>query len=433
MRTKPKLKIGLIGLGNVGLRLAEELIKNKDLDNFISLESVLVRNLEKYNNVVSSDKKLGTDRKFLLSKLTDDPEYFFEHSDTDVVVELVGGIDEASQYVERALLGKKHVVTANKELISHKLYELTELAKSHKVKLRFEAAVGAGIPIIEVLSDMLKQNEIKRITGIINGTSNYILSAMFERSSDFLEVLKEAQNLGYAESDPTNDVDGFDAKFKINILGSIAFGCWIPLESIYVKGIRDISGRDIMYAREFKYNIKLLAITEKKENLISTRVNPALVPLSHPLANVNGNYNAVEIMGDLVGKLWIQGEGAGKNSTTSAVLGDLLGIYNSSSADIVLDKDNGQYMDDNETFSRNYVRLSVEDRYGVLSQISGIFSENKISISSVIQKDAAEMDGSVDLVVMTHEASQKNFLMAIKKINSLSVVKSNPVTIRIHE
>ena len=159
----------------------------------------------------------------------------------------------------------------------------------------------------------------------------------------------------------------------------------------------------------------------------------ALVPLSHPLANVNGNYNAVEIMGDLVGKLWIQGEGAGKNSTTSAVLGDLLGIYNSSSADIVLDKDNGQYMDDNETFSRNYVRLSVEDRYGVLSQISGIFSENKISISSVIQKDAAEMDGSVDLVVMTHEASQKNFLMAIKKINSLSVVKSNPVTIRIHE
>jgi len=162
-------------------------------------------------------------------------------------------------------------------------------------------------------------------------------------------------------------------------------------------------------------------------------VNPALVPLSHPLANVNGNYNAVEIMGDLVGKLWIQGEGAGKNSTTSAVLGDLLGIYNSSSADIVLDKDNGQYMDDNETFSRNYVRLSVEDRYGVLSQISGIFSENKISISSVIQKDAAEMGGSVDLVVMTHEASQKNFLMAIKKINSLSVVKSNPVTIRIHE
>jgi len=429
---KSSLNIGIIGIGNIGLQVLKQLTLNSHLNKLFSIESVLVRDKQKYTKIISEDDEFKSEVNNVLEKITDNEEDFFNNN-IDVLIELIGGIDPAYRYVKRALESKKHVVTANKDLIATHIKELLQLSKDNAVKLRFEGSVGAGIPIIEVLSDMLKQNQIKRITGIINGTSNYILSSMFENSSDFEDVLKEAQDLGFAESDPTNDVEGFDAKFKINILGSIAFGSRIPLETVYVKGISEVSNKDMNYAKEFGYNIKLLAITEKSSEGIYSNVSPALVPLDQPISKVGGNYNAVEILGDLVGNLWIQGEGAGKNSTSSAVLGDLMGIYYESSDDINLSENKENYLSREEVVLRNYIRLSVEDKYGVLSEISGIFSKNEISIASVIQKDKDNYKDVVDLVIMTHDSKGINFDKAIDSVSKISSVKEKPIVIRIND
>ncbi|MEC7881113.1 MAG: homoserine dehydrogenase [Chloroflexota bacterium] len=430
---RSSLNIGIIGIGNIGLQVLKQITLNSQLNKLFSVESVLVRDKQKYTNIISEDNEFKNEIDSVLDKITDNEEDFFGNNNIDVLIELIGGIDPAYRYVKRALESKKHVVTANKDLISTHIEELLQLAKDNSVKLRFEGSVGAGIPIIEVLSDMLKQNHIKKITGIINGTSNYILSSMFENSSDFKDVLKEAQDLGFAESDPTNDVEGFDAKFKINILGSIAFGVRIPLETVYVKGISEVSNKDMNYAKEFGYNIKLLAITERSSKGIYSNVSPALVPFDQPISKVGGNYNAVEILGDLVGNLWIQGEGAGKNSTSSAVLGDLMGIYYESSDDVKLSKNSENYLNREEIVLRNYIRFSVEDKYGVLSEISGIFSKNEISIASVIQKDLDNDKGIVDLVIMTHDSKGINFDAAIDSVSKISSVKEKPIVIRIND
>ncbi len=429
---RSSLNIGIIGIGNIGLQVLKQLTLSSQLNKLFSVESVLVRDKQKYTKIISEDNEFKNEIDNVLEKITDNEEDFFSNN-IDVLIELIGGIDPAYRYVKRALESKKHVVTANKDLIATHIEELLQLSKDNSVKLRFEGSVGAGIPIIEVLSDMLKQNQIKKITGIINGTSNYILSSMFENSSDFEDVLKEAQDLGFAESDPTNDVEGFDAKFKINILGSIAFGTRIPLENVYVKGISEVSNKDMNYAKEFGYNIKLLAVTEKSSEGIYSNVSPALVSLNQPISKVGGNYNAVEILGDLVGNLWIQGEGAGKNSTSSAVLGDLMGIYYRSSDDVNLSGNKEKYLSKEEVMLRNYIRLSVEDKYGVLSEISGIFSKNEISIASVIQKDIDNDKNVVDLVIMTHDSKGVNFDIAIDSVSKISSVKEKPVVIRIND
>ncbi len=430
---RSNLNIGIIGIGNIGLQVLKQLTLNSQLNKLFSVESVLVRDKQKYTKIISEDNEFKNEIDNVLEKITDNEDDFFSNNNIDILIELIGGIDPAYRYVKRALESKKHVVTANKDLIATHIEELLQLSKDNSVKLRFEGSVGAGIPIIEVLSDMLKQNQIKKITGIINGTSNYILSSMFENSSDFEDVLKEAQDLGFAESDPTNDVEGFDAKFKINILGSIAFGTRIPLETVYVKGISGVSNKDMNYAKEFGYNIKLLAITEKSSEGIYSNISPALVSLSQPISKVGGNYNAVEILGDLVGNLWIQGEGAGKNSTSSAVLGDLMGIYYRSSDDVNLSGNKENYLSKEEVMIRNYIRLSVEDKYGVLSEISGIFSKNEISIASVIQKDIDNDQDVVDLVIMTHDSKGVNFDIAIDSVSKISSVKEKPVVIRIND
>ena len=430
---KSRLNIGIIGIGNIGLQVLKQLTLNSQLTKLFSVEAILVRDKYKYTEIISADNELKSIVNNVLEKVTDNEEDFFSNKSIDVMIELIGGVDPAYRYVKRAIESKKHVVTANKDLIATHIEELIQLSKNNFVKLRFEGSVGAGIPIIEVLSDMLKQNKIKKITGIINGTSNYILSSMFENSSDFEDVLKEAQELGFAESDPTNDVEGFDAKFKINILGSIAFGARIPLKTVYVKGISEVSNKDMNYAKEFGYNIKLLAITEKSSKGVYSSVSPALVSLDQPISKVGGNYNAVEIHGDLVGNLWIQGEGAGKNSTSSAVLGDLMGIYYQSSDDINLYENKENYLNRKDVVLRNYIRLSVEDKYGVLSEISGIFSKNEISIASVIQKDIGNSKGIVDLVIMTHDSKGINFDKAIESVSKISSVKEKPVVIRIND
>ena len=351
----------------------------------------------------------------------------------DLIIELIGGSEGAAKkLVFNALKNKKHVVTANKEIIASSIEELTSVANSNRVKIRFEAAVGAGIPLLEVLIDMLKQNNISNITGIINGTSNYILSSMYDSNKSFDESLIEAQNLGFAESDPTNDIGGFDAMYKVCILGSIAFGAKVPIKSVSVKGIENLSQKDIKYSKELGFVIKLLAVTENKSSRIYSNVAPYLVPENHPLAKVSDNYNAVEINGDLIGNLWLQGQGAGKLSTTSAVIGDLVGIEKNTSGNLMLDKKKLNFISDDETIGKKYIRLNVEDKFGVLEKIAGIFSNNKVSIASVIQKEV-DNKGLADLVIMTHESLGSNLNNALAEIGRLEFIQENPTTYEIYE
>ena len=422
------MKIGIIGIGNVGLQVLKDIQSNGKINNFLNIEKILVRDKDKYLKILESE--FGADSP-VLEKLTDD-YYNFINSDIDTVVELIGGSSPAKEYVNEALNYKKNVVTANKEIIASSIEDLTSSANLNKVKIRFEAAVGAGIPLIEVLIDMLKQNKISKITGIINGTSNYILSSMHNSNKSFDESLKEAQRLGFAESDPTNDIGGFDAVYKLSILGSIAFGGKVPIESISVKGIENLSQKDISYSNELGFVIKLLAVTEDKSSKIYSNVAPYLVPKNHPLAKVNDNYNAIEINGDLVGNLWFQGQGAGKLSTTSAVIGDLIGIENSTSGSLLLEDKELNFLSDDEIVGKKYIRLNVEDKFGVLEKIAGIFSRNKVSIASVIQKEV-DAKGLADLVIMTHESLGSNLKNSLDEIQKLNFIKEDPTTFEIYK
>jgi len=422
------LKIGIIGIGNVGLQVLKDIQSNGKINNFLNIEKILVRDKDKYLKILESE--FGADSP-VLEKLTDDYNNFI-NSDIDTVVELIGGSSPAKEYVNEALNYKKNVVTANKEIIASSIEDLTSSANLNKVKIRFEAAVGAGIPLIEVLIDMLKQNKISKITGIINGTSNYILSSMHNSNKSFDESLKEAQRLGFAESDPTNDIGGFDAVYKLSILGSIAFGGKVPIESISVKGIENLSQKDISYSNELGFVIKLLAVTEDKSSKIYSNVAPYLVPKNHPLAKVNDNYNAIEINGDLVGNLWFQGQGAGKLSTTSAVIGDLIGIENSTSGSLLLEDKELNFLSDDEIVGKKYIRLNVEDKFGVLEKIAGIFSRNKVSIASVIQKEV-DKKGLADLVIMTHESKGNNLKNSLDEIQKLNFIKEDPTTFEIYK
>ena len=418
------MKIGIIGIGNVGLQVLKDIQSNDKINKFLNVEKILVRDKDKYLNILESE--FGVDSP-VLEKLTDDFNNFI-NSDIDTVVELIGGSNPAKEYVKEALNYKKNVVTANKEIIASSIEDLTSSANLNKVKIRFEAAVGAGIPLIEVLIDMLKQNKISKITGIINGTSNYILSSMHNSNKSFDESLKEAQRLGFAESDPTNDIGGFDAMYKASILGSIAFGGKVPIESIAVKGIENLSQKDISYSKELGFVIKLLAVTENK----SSKIYSYLVPENHPLAKVSDNYNAIEIKGDLVGNLWFQGQGAGKLSTTSAVIGDLLGIENSTSGNLALEDNELNFLSDDETVGKKYIRLNVEDKFGVLEKIAGIFSRNKVSIASVIQKEV-DAKGLAELVIMTHESLENNLKNSLDEIQKLNFIKEDPKTFEIYK
>ena len=422
------MKIGIIGIGNVGLQVLKDIQLNRKINKFLSIEKIFVRNKDKYSKILESEFET---KNLLLEKLTDDFNNFI-NSDIDTVIELIGGSDPAKDYVLSALNSGKNVVTANKEIVASSIEELTSVAHSKKVKIRFEAAVGAGIPLIEVLIDMLEQNNISKITGIINGTSNYILSSMYGSNKSFNESLNEAQNLGFAESDPTNDIGGFDAMYKISILGSIAFGAKVPIESVSVKGIENLSQKDINYSRELGFVIKLLAVTENKSSKIYSKVAPYLVPENHPLAKVSDNYNAIEINGDLIGNLWLQGQGAGKLSTTSAVIGDLVGIEKNTSGNLMLDEKKLKFLSDYETIGKKYIRLNVEDKFGVLEKIAGIFSNNKVSIASVIQKEV-NTKGRADLVIMTHEALGSNLNNALTEIGRLDFIRENPTTYEIYK
>jgi len=380
----------------------------------IEIVKIGVRSPEKPRAV--SPELVTTD----LASIVDDPSI-------DVILELMGGLDPAGELVERALKHGKHVVTANKELIAKRGAKLVSLAAAQGLDLHFEAAVGGGIPLIQPLKHQLAGNEVLKMMGILNGTTNYILTKMTQNHVGFDEALGEAQSLGYAEADPSSDVDGFDVQFKLAILSSIAFGHEVLPEAIYRQGIREVGAQDINYADMLGYVIKLLGIVEAVDDGgIVARVHPALVPKSHPLASVSGVYNALWVRGDFVGDLMFSGRGAGSDATGSAVVGDLIdvcrnirlgGAGNTSTYDLPV-----KTRSIDEVVSLFYVRLIVMDKPMVLSKLATIFGNRNVSLSAMEMRvlDAEKQHG--EIVFLVHPCLERDFQHAIEELRAAEFV-----------
>ncbi|MBI4305069.1 MAG: homoserine dehydrogenase [Chloroflexi bacterium] len=429
MSTARPLGVGLLGLGVVGSAVAEALVAGRgqlagEGARPLVLKRALVRDLIRPRLVTLPDGVVTTDPAAVI----DDPQI-------GVIVEVMGGEQPAFDYLSRAIDGGKHVVTANKEVLCKKGDALFAHAAKRGVRLLHEASVGGGIPIIGPLSSDLLANQINSIRAIINGTTNYILTKMANERASFDQVLKEAQALGYAEADPTADVDGWDAAYKLSVLTRVAFGVSAPLDAIHREGIRGLETQEFRYAATLGYTIKLLAAARREQGGVLVRVHPALIPNSVPMAKVDGVLNVVEVEGDLVGPLWFQGRGAGPKPTASAVMGDLLRIARG--AEI---RKNARAsrpapalqlvsMDAHEC--KYYFRLVCKDRPGVLAQIAGILGRLQISIASVIQMDTNPDRREADLVIMTHPSVEKSVQQAVREIRDLGVVARVAAVLRV--
>jgi len=428
------VRIGLIGWGTVGCGVIQVLQENAECiqDRLgVPLELCRVADLDLVRpRPVPVPPGLLTPRA---DDILDDP-------DIDIVIELIGGLDAAKKIICRALENKKHVVTANKALLAHAGNELFEVARRNGRTIAFEAAVAGGIPLIKALREGLAGNRIDTIFGILNGTANYILSAMSDRGLPFGAALREAQELGYAEADPTLDIEGTDAAHKLAIACAMAFGSDIQFDQVYVEGISQIDPLDIQFVEEFGYRLKLLAIGRSENNRLEMRVHPTMIPSNHVLASVKGAYNAVYVHGNAVGNVMLYGLGAGMLPTGSAVVSDLMDL-----ARDMMTQSTGRiqplaFLPERlkatsikpitELTTCYYFRFSAMDRPGVLSKISGILAENDISIAAVIQK-GRQVEGAVPVVMVTHEAVESGVRKALAKIAQLDVVQAPTRLIRI--
>jgi len=420
-KRRESIGIGLLGLGTVGSGVAKVLTEEADRLAEIAtmpmtLRLVLVRDLTK-----TRDYSVAPDL------LTSDVETVFADPDIDIVVELIGGVEEAYDYICRAISQGKHVATANKDVMARHGAEILSLAREKGVHVLFEASVGAGIPIIGPLTRDLAVNDVRSISGIINGTTNYILTKMAKEGVDFADVLSEAQSLGYAESDPTNDVEGIDASYKLAILATLAFRTKVADTDVYHEGITKLTARDFRYAQELGYAIKLLALGRKENGGVQVRVHPALVPSDSMIAKVDGVLNAVEVDTDLAGRVLFHGRGAGALPTTSAVVSDVLQIaqrivggVRPHSADSGGDESIVRPMTDLET--RYYLRMTVAERPGVLAQITKVFGDRQISIASIVHKEIDYDDLKAEIVIITNLAREASVQDAISQLEQLEVV-----------
>ena len=428
---KPQnIGVGLLGLGVVGSSVARVLIDRaeslaKQTGIPLTLKKVLVNDTNKQRSV-----ELHPDL------LTTNPDDVFSNPEVDIIIELIGGEHPASEYIEQAIANGKHVVTANKEVMAKYGYELLSLATKHNTDLRYEASVGSGIPLISTFQQDLAANQISAIYAILNGTTNYILTQMAHEGLDFSSALQQAQKLGYAEADPSNDVEGTDALYKLAILSSLAFHTKINPQEIFCEGISRLQAQDFRYAREFGYAIKLLAIAKRGHDTIEMRVHPIFIPQDSQLAKVDGVYNAIQVEGDLAGKLIFHGEGAGALRASSAVIADVLAIARNmcrginNTPGVTLSQElTVQPMSDIVT--RYYVRLNVFDRPSVLARIAKVLGDNSISISSVIQKESDMESQSAVLVIMTHPSQEKAVQKALGQLAKLTTVKEVANSIRV--
>lgn len=422
------MNVAVLGCGTVGSGVVKLLSQNNEpiarrAGDDIVVRKVLERDREKCYRLGLSDEMICQD----IAQIVNDP-------DIDVVVELIGGIEPAFSFIIQAMSNGKHVVTANKDLIAVKGRELFDTAEKNGVDFAFEASVGGGIPIISPLKQSLAGNRIQEVIGILNGTTNYILTKMSKEGSDFSEVLREAQELGYAEADPSSDVGGLDAARKIAILASIAFNSRVTFDDVYVEGITSITARDIQYAKELGYVVKLLAIASEVDGKIASRVHPAFIPMSHPLAAVNDVFNAVFVRGDAVGEIMHFGRGAGEMPTASAVVGDIIDIcrnrvHGSNGRIGCTCYEEKAIIPISELSSQFFIRMNVKDRPGVLAGIAGVFGNNGVSIESVIQKACDE--GMAELILITHLTREEDLQDSLTVLRGMNIVGSIDNVIRL--
>ena len=431
------IKVGLLGLGTVARGTFHVLKRNQEeirrrAGRGIEVAAIAVRDVRKAREIVGPDVPIFSD-----------PIGVVRNPDIDIVVELIGGVEPARSLVLDAISRGKHVVTANKALLAQVGNEIFEAAHANGVMVAFEAAVAGGIPIIKALREGLTANRIEWIAGIINGTSNFILSEMRAKGLPFGAVLQEAQRLGYAETDPTFDVEGIDAAHKLTILAAIAFGVPINVHAAYTEGISQLAALDIRYAEQLGYRIKLLGITKRTANGIELRVHPTLVPIQRLLASVEGAMNAVLIKGDAVGTTLYYGPGAGSEATASAVVADLVDVTRMHTAD----PENHvphlafqpasmaavPWLSIDDTVTSYYFRMRVADQPGVLADITRILADGRISIDALFQREPSEGENQTDIIMLTHDAVERDVNAAIRRIEALPTVLAPVIRLRQEE
>lgn len=429
------IQVGLLGIGTVGGGVFTVLERNQE-----EIKRRAGRGIQ-IHTVADLDTKRAEELVKGRAKVVNDAKLVVNNPEIDVVVELIGGYGIAKELVLAAINQGKHVVTANKALLAVHGNEIFAAAQAKGVTVNFEAAVAGGIPIIKALREGLTANRIEWIAGIINGTTNFILSEMRDKGLDFDVVLKEAQRLGYAEADPTFDIEGMDAAHKVTIMSAIAFGIPMQFDKAYVEGITKLSAVDIKYAEQLGYRIKLLGITKKTDDGIELRVHPTLIPTKRLIANVEGAMNAVQVMGDAIGTTLYYGKGAGAEPTASAVIADLVDVTRLQTADpdhrvphlafqpgsVV----NTTVLPIGEITTSYYLRLRVADVAGVLADITRILADNGISIDAMLQREADDGENQTDLIMLTHETKEKRILTAIEKIETLKTVEGSVTKIRL--
>src|SRR5437868_2540866 len=422
MATRP-LNVGLIGLGTVGSQVADRMLSwgpqlSRRAGVELCLKRVLVRDLAKRRPIEISPDLLTTDA----SQILDDPS-------VEVLIEVAGGDEPIRSYIEQAIGAGKHVITANKVVMAKHGPELLDQAAARNVDVYFEAAVGGGVPLISTFRMDLQANRIERVSAVINGTTNYVLGRMSSAGISMHDAVREAQDAGYAEADPTDDIEGFDATYKLAILASIAYEIKVRPAEIYREGIHGIEPVDFRYARELGYAIKLIAHTQRHPGRVEARVHPAMISVDHPLARVEGAENAVFVEGDLVGQVLLVGQGAGGRPTASAVVGDLIDLARSirrgvqSRPSFSFDDRIG-LIPMGEVVTRAYYRIRAEDRPGVLAAVGQVFAEEGVSISSFIQKDAWVEEKTAELVITTHPTADSRLQRARERIAQLEPVRA---------
>lgn len=426
-----EVKVGIIGFGTVGAGVAAYLLENK---------TVITKRIGMHLTLVGiSDIDIETDRKVKVPKelLTTDTDGLIEKA--DLVVELIGGVTAAKDCILKTLKYGKPVITANKALLAEYGEELFAAAENSKANIYYEASVAGGIPIIKSLREGLAGNRIEKICGILNGTCNYILTKMEQDKADFNAVLKRAGELGYAEADPSLDIDGDDTAHKAVILASLAYGEWFGMDSVYIEGIRNMSLIDIKFAEELGYRVKLLGIIKKDKDDVQVRVHPALIPSQRLMANIDDVNNGVFVKGVPVGDVLFYGRGAGMEATSSAVIADIIDValnlkYNSHGRipAFRMGKQFKNLIEMEDITTRYYLRVQVKDQLGVFAQISTILGEEKISISSLLQKEKHSIE-SLPIVIVTHETQERNIKRAVNRIEALDVVIGKVNIIRIED
>jgi homoserine dehydrogenase len=426
------VNIGMLGLGTVGsgvVRIVEghqeDLVRQ--IGAPVKISKIAVRNLNKARRVTVDP-----------SMLTDDPWEVINDPDIDVVVEVMGGVEQTLEYMLAALERGKHIVTANKDLIAQHGPKILAKAAEKRCDVMYEASVAGGIPILRTLVEGFSSDRITKIMGIVNGTTNYILTKMTQEGASYETVLAEAQRLGYAEADPTSDVEGYDAAYKMIILGSLGFHVHLSMSDLDVKGITGVSSEDIDCAKRIGHTIKLLGIAERQDDMISISVQPTLIKDTHPLASVNGVFNAVYVYGQAVGETMFYGPGAGDMPTATSVVADLvavsrnlmLGINGNRNSLIMNEK---KLKSDDQIISKYFMRLQVADRAGVLAQITQIFAEQEISLESVIQTPNSLSHGETEIIIITHDASKSGMNRVLERFAGIDAVKAVRSVYRVEE